>query len=147
MSTTVPPPPARVSHVLETALYVADLDRAAAFYKRLFGFPEFLRDERMIALGVPGEAVLLLFLAGATRLPALTPGGTIPGHHGAGTQHLCFAIPQEDLPRWADWLGVQEVGIESRVNWPTGAVSLYFRDPDSHSIEVATPRLWPNYGR
>jgi catechol 2,3-dioxygenase-like lactoylglutathione lyase family enzyme len=30
------------------------------------------------------------------------------------------------------------------VSWRRGGTSLYFRDPDGHSVEVATPGLWPN---
>ena len=34
--------------------------------------------------------------------------------------------------------------VESRIGWLRGGTSLYFRDPDGHSLEVATPGLWPN---
>ena len=53
-------PAPRVAGVMETSLYVADLDAAQAFYQRLFGFELFLADERMRSLGVPGGQVLLL---------------------------------------------------------------------------------------
>lgn len=138
---------ARVTHVLETSLYVADLDRAQAFYERLFGFPAFVRDARMCALGVPGAQVLLLFRRGGSVQPSATPGGTIPPHDAEGRQHLCFAIPEDSLAPWEQRLGDHGIAVESRVAWPGGSVSLYFRDPDGHSLEVATPRLWPNYGR
>jgi catechol-2,3-dioxygenase len=136
---------ATLTHVLETSLYVADLDRSQGFYQRLFGFPPFLHDERMCALGVPGAQVLLLFRHGASTVPSATPGGTIPSHDGHGRLHLAFAIPADSLAAWERRLGEQSVAIESRVMWPSGSVSLYFRDPDGHSLEVATPRLWPNY--
>jgi catechol-2,3-dioxygenase len=141
MSQDVP----RVTHVLETSLYVADLDRSQDFYQRVFGFPPFLRDERMCALGVPGAQVLLLFRRGGSAAPSHTPGGVIPAHDGEGHLHLCFAIPAGDLEAWARRLAALEIAIESRVDWPSGSVSLYFRDPDGHALEVATPRLWPNY--
>ena len=48
-------PVPRVSGVLETSLYVADLDRSREFYQRVFGFEQFMCDARMCALGVPGE--------------------------------------------------------------------------------------------
>lgn len=134
----------RVTRVLETSLYVEDLDRAQDFYQRLFGFPPFFRDARMCALGVPGAQVLLLFRKGGSVAPSPTPGGTIPPHDGAGRLHLCFAIPEDDLAGWEWRLREHGVAIESRVTWPRGSVSLYFRDPDGHSLEVATPRLWPN---
>jgi catechol 2,3-dioxygenase-like lactoylglutathione lyase family enzyme len=38
------------------------------------------------------------------------------------------------------------IAIESRITWARGGTSLYFRDPDGHSLEVATPGLWPNDG-
>jgi catechol 2,3-dioxygenase-like lactoylglutathione lyase family enzyme len=134
----------RVRHVLETSLYVADLDRSQAFYERLFGFPPFLRDERMCALGVPGRQMLLLFRRGAAAQPSPTLGGTIPPHDGQGKLHLCFAIPEGTLEAWERRLRDQGIEIESRVNWRRGGVSLYFRDPDGHSLELATPGLWPN---
>jgi catechol 2,3-dioxygenase-like lactoylglutathione lyase family enzyme len=135
----------RVTHVLETSLYVADLQRSRDFYERLFGFQAFLHDERMCALGVPGQQVLLLFKLGATVRPSPTPGGIIPPHDGRGSLHLAFAIAAADLVGWERRLAEGGIAVESRVDWPSGAKSLYFRDPDNHSLELATPRLWPNH--
>ncbi len=135
----------RLTGVLETSLYVADLNRAQAFYQRLFGFETFVHDGRMCAMGVPGAQVLLLFLRGSTDAPAPAPGGgVIPPHHGEGPLHLCFAIPLGELAAWERHLAAEGVAVESRVHWPRGGTSLYFRDPDDNSIEVATPGLWPN---
>jgi catechol 2,3-dioxygenase-like lactoylglutathione lyase family enzyme len=137
--------PPRLSSILETSLYVGDLATSRDFYARVFGFEEFLDDGRLCVMGVPGGQVLLLFKKGATAAPAPTPGGVIPPHDGEGHLHLCFAIPRGELERWARHLSAHGVAIESRVTWPAGGVSLYFRDPDGHSLEVATPGLWPNY--
>lgn|SRR6185437_3023235 len=134
----------RVSGIMETSLYVADLDAAQAFYQRLFGFEVFLSDQRMRALGVPGGQVLLLFRHGGSVQPSPAPGGMIPPHDARGQQHVCFAIPWMALADWERHLAEQGVALESRVNWPGRGRSLYFRDPDGHSVEVATPGLWPN---
>lgn len=136
----------RVSHILETSLYVEDLARSRSFYERLFGFTAIFADDRMCAMEVPGEQVLLLFRHGMTDQPAPGPGPShfIPPHHGRGALHLAFAIPVQELPAWEAHLQEAGVPIESRLVWPQGAVSLYFRDPDGHSLEVATPGLWPN---
>ena len=134
----------RVSGILETSLYVEDLDRSCAFYQRLFGFELFMSDSRMCALGVPGEQVLLLFRHGMTDVPAPAPGGVIPPHHGRGALHLCFAIPYGEVAAWETQLANAGIDIESRLHWPRGGTSLYFRDPDGHSLEIATPGLWPN---
>ena len=137
----------QVTHILESALYVADLERSVAFYRLLFGWELFLRDERMAALGVPGQQVLLLFRAGASTRPSPTPFGPIPPHDGRGMQHMAFAITDAALPEWEAALAAAGVATESRLVWDSGSTALYFRDPDGHSIELATPRLWPNYGR
>ena len=135
----------QVGGVLETSLYVADLDRSRAFYTRVFAFETFLHDARMCALGIPGRHVLLLFRHGASVRPSPTRGGTVPAHDGRGRLHLCFSIRSGDLAAWETHLARHDVVVESRVNWPRGGTSVYFRDPDEHSLELATPGLWPNY--
>jgi catechol 2,3-dioxygenase-like lactoylglutathione lyase family enzyme len=134
----------RVSQILETSLYVEDLNRSRKFYERIFGFVAVFEDERMCAMEVPGEQVLLLFRHGMTDQPAPGPGGVIPPHHGRGALHLAFAIPFGELTAWEEHLSRQDVAVESRIGWLRGGTSLYFRDPDGHSLEVATPGLWPN---
>jgi catechol 2,3-dioxygenase-like lactoylglutathione lyase family enzyme len=37
------------------------------------------------------------------------------------------------------------VSIEGEMEWPRGGTSLYFRDPDGHLVELATPGLWSIY--
>ena len=135
----------RVSRILETALYVGDLGRAQRFYRETFGFETFLEDDRMVGMGVPGDGVLLLFRRGGSTEPSPTPGGVIPPHDGRGTQHLCFAIPLASLDDWVGHLARRGIELESRVVQSHGGTSLYFRDPDGHSLEVAAPGLWPNY--
>jgi catechol 2,3-dioxygenase-like lactoylglutathione lyase family enzyme len=145
MATHPPRPAPRIGGVLETSLYVADLDRACDFYQRLFGLELMYRDGRMGAFAVVPGQVLLLFLHGATSEPAPLPGGVIPPHGTTGAAHLCFAIPLGELAAWEAHLAALDIGIESRVIWKRGGTSLYFRDPDGNSLEVATPGLWPNF--
>jgi catechol 2,3-dioxygenase-like lactoylglutathione lyase family enzyme len=141
MRRTVP----RVSQILETSLYVDDLGRSRSFYEAVFGFVSIFQDDRMCAMEVPGEQVLLLFRHGMTVQPAPGPGGTtIPPHYGSGALHVAFAIPFGELAAWEEHLRIHEIVVESRVGWPAGGTSLYFRDPDGHALEVATPGLWPN---
>ena len=134
-----------LTHILETSLYVTELERAEGFYRHVFGFEPIHRDHRMVALRVAAQSVLLLFRRGATEAGSDTPGGHIPPHGGGGQLHLCFAIPKASLAEWEAHLAACGVEIESRVSWKLGGVSLYVRDPDGHSVELATPGLWTNY--
>ena len=136
----------RIAHLLESSIYVADLDRARHFYQRVFAFELFLRDDRMAALGIPGASILLLFRRGGSAEPTQTGGGgDIPGHDGSGQVHLCFAMPLGELERWVAHLEALDIPIESRIVWPRGGTSLYFRDPDATLVELATPGLWPSW--
>ena len=130
--------------LLESALYVADLDRSAEFYRRIFGFPLiFSEANRMRALSVAGRQVLLLFRVGACTQPSPGSGGTIPPHDGSGNLHFAFAVAEDELQPWRDWLATNGVAIESEVK--CGGTSLYFRDPDGHLVELITPGCWPVY--
>jgi catechol 2,3-dioxygenase-like lactoylglutathione lyase family enzyme len=135
----------QVRGVLETALYVADLERSRAFYTRLFGFEPLFQDERFCAFDVLGRQVLLLFHRGGTAEPVTTSGGTIPAHDGQGRLHLAFAIGRDDLDPWERRLQQDQVPVESRVSWARGGKSIYFRDPDGHLLELATPGVWRTY--
>ena len=135
----------RVTGVLETCIHVDDLERSALFYEKLFGFRRLGSDERFCALDVAGHDVLILFRRDATLEPASVPGGMIPPHGGSGQLHFAFAIPLEDLFAWEERLAAAGIAIESRVKWPRGGHSLYFRDPDGHLVELATPGIWATY--
>jgi len=39
----------------------------------------------------------------------------------------------------------QVLAIEGRTDWSRGGHSIYFRDPDGHLLELATPGLWAIY--
>jgi catechol 2,3-dioxygenase-like lactoylglutathione lyase family enzyme len=129
----------RVDGVVETALYVADLERATSFYTSLFGFSVVARGERLVALAVAPRQLLLLFRSGASV--GLARGA----HDGSGRLHMAFAIPAAELEVWDTWLAEKGVAVEERRTWELGGRSLYFRDPDGHLLEVATPGTWSVY--
>lgn len=133
-----------ISRVLETALYVDDLDRAVAFFQNVLGLtPMVEAPGRLVAMDAGGGTVLLLFHRGSTTAGLQSPGGWIPPHDGSGPVHMAFAV--DDAGGWEAHLAQHRVAVESRVNWDRGGVSLYFRDPDGHSIELATRGTWPTY--
>ena len=63
----------QVGGILETALYVSDIKRAAEFYRCLLGFPTLMESDRLVALDVSGRSVLLLFPEGGTMEPFPRP--------------------------------------------------------------------------
>jgi catechol 2,3-dioxygenase-like lactoylglutathione lyase family enzyme len=135
----------RLDRVLETALYVDDLGRAAAFYADVLGLAALHADERLRAFAVGGSSVLLLFRRGASLETVRLPGGTIPPHDGSGPLHVAFAVAADALAAWEERLREHGVAIEGRTDWPRGGRSIYFRDPDGHLLELATPGLWSIY--
>lgn len=131
-----------VQQILETSLYCDDLPRAAAFYRELFDLAPLFQDDRLIALDAGHGTVLLLFRRGGSADGARAAGGFIPPHDGTGPVHLAFSVTAENLDRLRQRLRQRGVAIESEVAWPSGATSLYFRDPEHHSVELATPVMW-----
>jgi catechol 2,3-dioxygenase-like lactoylglutathione lyase family enzyme len=126
--------------VLESSLYVADVARSAGFYEKIFGF-QVISDfgERGCAMKAGTRQVLLLFKKGGSRDMLLSP------HDGDGQLHIAFAIGAADLASWEAWLEENGIAVEEKRKWERGGCSLYFRDPDRHLIEVATPGVWSIY--
>ena len=125
--------------LLESSLYVDDLARSVTFYRKIFGF-RVISDfgDRGCALEAGHRQVLLLFKKGASR--AITSP-----HDGDGELHLAFAIAASELHAWETWLASNGIAVEERRAWDLGGQSLYFRDPDRHLVEVATPGVWSLY--
>jgi catechol 2,3-dioxygenase-like lactoylglutathione lyase family enzyme len=131
--------------IIETAIYVEDVERASAFYETVLGLQRIAGDDRFRAYSVAGRDVLLLFKRGATAQPLATPYGVIPPHDGAGQNHFAFAISAGELAAWEKQLAENRIAMEGRVRWPLGGTSIYFRDPDDNLVEFATPGMWPIY--
>lgn len=129
----------QIDGILESSLYVDDLARSVRFYQETFGFPV-IKDfgERGCALHAGARQVLLLFKKGESR--------TISSpHDGGGELHLAFAIASRDLGKWESWLASKGLAIEEQRMWERGGRSIYFRDPDRHLLELATPGTWSVY--
>ncbi|TCR62716.1 VOC family protein [Bosea sp. BK604] len=135
----------RLNRIIETALYVDDLDRTRTFYETVLELHALLRTRTLLAYDVGGVGVLLLFKRGESRQTQSLPNGTIPGHDGRGPIHICFAIEEAELAAWEMRLEEHGVPIEGRMQWERGGKSLYFRDPDENLLELMTPGNWPGY--
>ena len=74
----------KIEGILESSLYVSELDRSMRFYKEIFGFPMIVDfRERGCALQAGPRQVLLLFTKGASR--------NIPSPHD-GDGELRFVV-------------------------------------------------------
>ena len=99
----------KLERVIETCLYVDNLDRAANFYEQVLGLSALTSDARFRAYDVGGKSVLLLFRRGATLETVRMPGGTIPPHDGHGPLHMAFAVAADELPKCEQRLRDQSV--------------------------------------
>jgi catechol 2,3-dioxygenase-like lactoylglutathione lyase family enzyme len=135
----------QLTGVLETSLYVEDLERSIRFYLEVMQFQKLVGDQRFGALQAVRQQVLLLFKKGASTEPMRIDGGVIPPHDGSGQMHLAFAVSAQELEPWERWLEQHQVVIESKVRWERGGQSIYFRDPDGHLLELVTPGCWAIY--
>lgn len=126
-----------VDRVLETVLYVDDLDAAERFYGGLLGLGLDSRKAGVFVFFRCGNGMLLLFEPGAARASQ-----RVPAHGTTGSGHACFAVAEANLDAWKARLEAAGVGIEQEVAWPRGGRSFYFRDPAGNSVELATPRIW-----
>jgi catechol 2,3-dioxygenase-like lactoylglutathione lyase family enzyme len=131
-------PPA-IDGLLESSLYVADVAVSAKFYNEVFGF-SVISDlgRRGCAMRASARQVLLLFEKGGSL-------GIQSPHDGSGELHVAFAISGAELAAWESWLAANGITVEEKRAWERGGISVYFRDPDRHLIELATPGVWSIY--
>lgn len=127
----------KLQGVLETALYVDDLEAARMFYRDVLALEVFASEIPRHVFFRCGNAMLLLF-----NPAAALKGGDVPAHGARGPQHVCFRVAHAELDRWMDHLQQHGVRIELDLHWPRGGRSLYFRDPAGNSVELASPIIW-----
>ena len=128
-----------IKAVLETSLYVRDLDRAVKFYRDVLGLrlvTEF-DGKRGVAFRI-GESILLLFDPTQTAGPE-----GLPEHAGSGEGHVAFHVEANELPRWREHLQRHGVAIEKEFSFGDNPPSIYFRDPDRNLLELAVAAIWP----
>ncbi len=128
----------QANEILETCLYVDDLDAAEQFYRDVLGLVCFSRQEDRHVFFRCGQRMLLLFNPDESSLDT----SDLPPHGSHGPGHVAFAVPDDELDAWRTHLAAARVPIEKTVDWPQGGHSLYFRDPAGNSLELATPRIW-----
>lgn len=128
----------KVDAVIETCLYVDDLEAAKSFYLDLLGLePHGEVPGRHVFLRC-GGGMFLLFDPGATQ----DTSGDVPAHGSKGPGHVAFAVPRDELAAWKQRLESSGVEVEAEVEWPNGGRSIYVRDPAGNSVELTGPDTW-----
>ena len=135
-------PPA-ITGIHETVLYAPDLTPTVEFYERVFGFPSITLSDRGASFRVDPASVLLIF---QPELAADETDGKVPPHGATGPGHVCFSCAADGLGEWRARLKQLGVAIEMERDWPTGARSIYFRDPAGNSVEIADGDVWRSPG-
>jgi catechol 2,3-dioxygenase-like lactoylglutathione lyase family enzyme len=124
--------------LVETAVYVDDLDSAERFYRDVLGLTFLEREAgRHVFFQVGSQDVLLIFHAATTMKP-----DHLPAHGSQGPGHFALGIIAEDLDSWRERLLRHNVPIEHEEVWARGGRSLYFRDSAGNLVELITPGLW-----
>lgn len=131
--------PPKATGIVEAALYVDDVPRAVKFYETVLGFETIALDERLTAMSVGGRQVLLVCKRGASANIADVP------HDATGQQHIAFSAAESDMDAWAARLREYGVAIDRDRRWERGGRSLYFHDPEGHTLELASPGVWTVY--
>ncbi|MDV3277260.1 MAG: VOC family protein [Nitrososphaerales archaeon] len=129
--------PLAVRKVVETGVYVTDLDAARDFYTRVLGLELYSSEPNRHVFLKAGKSMLLLFLAATTLQEK-----RLPAHGASGIQHFAFEIDDADYDSWKARLSREGVAITKEVNWGK-ARSVYFDDPSGNVVELITKGNWP----
>lgn len=124
--------------IMETCLYVDDLQSAEAFYRHVLGLSCLQRDPARHAFFQCGQQMLLLFVAETSS----SAKSDVPQHGGHGPGHLAFHVEADQLTCWQDHLAKHGIVMEQKIQWPHGGESLYFRDPAGNSLELVSAEVW-----
>ena len=128
----------KIRAVVETAIYVDDLQTTEAFYWTILDLRVIAKDPGRHVFFQVGEGhVLLAFLAEATL-----KGDQLPAHGTTGQGHFALGVDADAFDAWRNLLQGHGVAIEKEVEWPRGGKSIYFRDPSGNSVELVTPGVW-----
>ncbi len=127
-----------IQGVVETCLYVDDVEAAKLFYADVLGLEVVSHHPPRHVFFRCGHQMLLLF----NPTESSKPDDEVPPHGAAGAGHIAFDVTPSDLSDWQQRLQERGVAIEKILDWPQGGKSIYFRDPAGNSLEFTSPEIW-----
>ncbi len=126
--------------VAEVVLHVEDMARSRQFYREVLGLPISAEFADACFLQIGPHSRLILFERAALQ----ASNSPIPDHYSEGQTHFALAIDPQEMDAWRERLQAHGVAIEHEQDWPQGTHSLYFRDPDQHSVELMDATHYPH---
>lgn len=121
-----------IKGLFETHIHVSDLEKSSEFYEKILGMPVAYEDARRCRffwIGEPRKAMLGLWEKGQEQIVS---------------QHFAFETTAENMTGIVPWLKERGIAVRNFLDdgsedpfvfgW-VPAVSIYFRDPDGHSLE------------
>jgi catechol 2,3-dioxygenase-like lactoylglutathione lyase family enzyme len=133
----------KLNKIIETCLYAEDLDAAETFYSETLNLTLIRKEEGRHLFYRCGDSMLLIFNPGHTASEqTYVDEKPIPLHGANGATHIAFSADKHLLNEWKMRLKNHGVEIESKVKWPGGLKSIYFRDPAGNSLEIIENGMW-----
>ena len=127
----------KLKGIKETCLYISDISESKKFYSNKLGLAVYNEVEESHIFFKIGNSMLLCFRNSATKKQE-----KLPPHFGEGHLHFAFETKTKDYDKWKKHLKAVGIEIEHEHQWPNGKRSIYFRDPDQHSVEIVEEGLW-----
>ncbi|PSG97949.1 glyoxalase/bleomycin resistance/extradiol dioxygenase family protein [Thermoplasmatales archaeon SW_10_69_26] len=127
-----------IERVLETCLYVDDVEAAATWYEDVLGLERYASSPPRHVFFALADQMLLLFDADETDDAG--PDDKAPPHGARGPQHVAFAVGS--LDGWRSKLEEAGIEITAESDWGGGS-SLYFEDPSGNVLELMEKGAWP----
>lgn len=129
--------PGFITSISELALWVADVEKATAFYRDRLGFTVEEADSGHNAFLRSGDFLLVLFnRAAPNTVLARDYLGRTGGEARGEVYHVAFRVDAEELDRLGERLKVEGVAVKGPVEFNNGRRSYFFEDLDEHYIEL-----------
>ncbi len=132
--------PPKITGLVETSLYVSDLERSARFYSEVLGLEVESRLKGRHVFLIAGQSMLLLFDPKYLKREREEEGEkALPQVYELGMTHIAFEIDPKNCDEWKGTLSKNGVTIVAEKTWEKGNRSIYFRDPDGNVVELIEP--------
>src|SRR5262245_25549912 len=138
--------------MFEVQLVVSDLGAMTAFYRDRLGLEVSLEDEARgrVHFGLGGRGQLILARErgedASPDWPGLPPplltaadrAGATPERHGP--VHYAMEVDVNGLVETGERLRAEGLDVRGPFRWPSGRLSVYFRDPEGNVAELISVR-------